>query len=108
MTYQLDLLGRPVNVGDKVLVKGYGSMCNDTVADVLRVNKSSISINLQKPVLDWGEYDPVTRHYPNRKITYETKRMTRDARQCIVVNELLPISEAKAEQFVLDFPEYFI
>ena len=40
--FQLDLLGRPIKVGDRVLTKGYGSAAMNNFATVIAVNRKSV------------------------------------------------------------------
>ena len=45
--HQLDLLGRPIKVGDRVLTKGYGSTSMNNFATVKSVDRKSISIDVE-------------------------------------------------------------
>ena len=108
--FQLDILGRPIKVGDTVLVTGYCSTTLDQKATVLSVNKKSISVNVEYTYRDWGSYDHQTRSYPNAKFTTETKRMQRQGyRQVLVISSDLVDSAAQAKQEFIDtHPEVFV
>ena len=108
--YQLDILGRPIKVGDTVLVTGYGSTTLDQKATVLAVNKKSISINVECTHRYWGSYDHQTRSYPDMRITTELKRMQRQGyRQVLVIPSDLVDSAAQAKQEFIDtHPEVFV
>ena len=108
--FQLDILGRPIKVGDTVLVTGYGSTTIDQKATVLAVNKKSISVNVEYTYRYWGPYDHQTRSYPNAKFTTELKRMQRKGcRQVLVIPSDLVDSAAQAKQEFIDtHPELFV
>ena len=101
--FQLDLLGRPIKVGDRVLTKAYGSPCMDCFATVVSVNRKSISIDvhLYKWVSDASN--------KWTRVPAGTKRMDRVGyTSVLVVNELEPISTALADAFIQDHPELAI
>ena len=105
--YQLDILGRPIQVGDRILTTGYGSTALNQPATVLSVNRKSISIDLEVTRTDWGDYNPITRSYPNRKHVTTTKRMKRVGHyQCLVIPQsLIDDSTAAFHSFVDSHPE---
>ena len=114
--HQLDLLGRPIKVGDRVLTKGYGSPAMNNFATVKSVNRKSIVIDVEYTHTDWGEYSPRPEGttgpwntYPNRKRTTTIKPMKRVGyHSVLVVNELEPISTALANDFIQTHPELAI
>ena len=102
--YQLDMLGRPIHVGDTILVKSYGSCSQDTFAIVKKVNSKSIVIDVNAPA-KW-ERGPNGRWY---KIPGQgTIPMKRQGKDTLVVNELAPISKPLTDAFITDHPELFI
>ena len=100
--FQLDLLGRPIKVGDRVLTKSYGSAAMNNFATVVSVNRKSVSINVE--YRDWYRDDLGNW---GRRIT--TKLMKRVGyHSVLVVNELEPISTALANDFIQTHPELAI
>ncbi len=114
--HQLDLLGRPIKVGDRVLTKGYGSPAMNNFATVKAVNRKSISIDVEYAHWDHGEFSPRPANhtgywnsYPNRKLTTTVKPMKRVGyHSVLVVNELEPISTSLAQTFADEHPEWLI
>ena len=114
--HQLDLLGRPIKVGDRVLTKGYGSASMNNFATVKAVNRKSISIDVEYNRWDWGDYVPMPAdhvgfwdRYPNRKLITTVKPMKRVGyHSVLVVNELEPISTSFAQTFANEHPEWLI
>ena len=101
--HQLGLLGRPINVGDRVLTKSYGSSCMDTLASVVAVNCKSVSIDVN--ITKW-EKNENGRWY---RAPAGTKRMKRIGYcNVLVVNELEPISTTVANEFINSHPELAI
>ena len=101
--FQLDLLGRPIKVGDRVLTKAYGSPHIDHLATVISVNRKSISIDVH--LTKW-ERSTSGAWY---RVPIGTKRMNRVGyTSVLVVNELEPISTALADAFIQDHPELAI
>jgi hypothetical protein len=101
---QVDILGNPVKVGDKVLVKGYGSVKMDIVRTVERVNKRSIS---------WKELDIEMYGWDSENRKYNKKLVAKNIRRiacldCIVINSQLPVSEKEKDNFVKEHPEIFL
>ena len=114
--HQLDLLGRPIKVGDRVLTKGYGSAAMNNFATVKSVNRKSITIDVEYTHTDWGDWSPRPEGYvgfwdayPNRKRVTTTKPMKRVGyHSVLVVNELEPISTPLAQTFADEHPEWLI
>ena len=100
--FQLDLLGRPIKVGDRVLTKGYGSVAMNNFATVISINRKSISINVE--AYSWTKDD--TGHWARRTSTRLMKRV--GYHSVLVVNELEPISTALADEFIQLHPELAI
>lgn len=101
--FQLDLLGRPIKVGDRVLTKGYGSASMNNFATVVSVNRKSVSINVE--AYSWTK-DAHTGAWSRRVSTRLMKRV--GYHSVLVVNELEPISTALADEFVQLHPELAI
>ena len=106
MTLPLDMLKRPVKVGDTILCKGYGSCSHDTFTTVLKTNPTTVTI---KNSWSTWDKDPVTGKW-SRQVHYgdKGKLQTRRYSEVLVVNELLPISEALAQEYVATHPEHFL
>lgn len=100
--FQLDLLGRPIKVGDRVLTKGYGSAAMNNFATVVSVNRKSISINVEYH--NW--YRDYSGKWQSRTSTKLMKRV--GYHSVLVVNELEPISTALANDFIQTHPELAI
>ena len=77
-----DILGRPIQKGDTVLVKGYGSPCNDTIAIVDKVAKVNVYVYVPDR---WASY--YNKRYPKNEQRPESKRMARRPSECIIINE---------------------
>ncbi len=101
--FQLDLLGRPIKVGDRVLTKNYGQAALNHFATVLKVNSKSILVNVEARTY---HRDPATNHWQTRISTKPMKRV--GYTDCLVVNELEPISTALADDFRNLHPELAI
>ena len=101
--YQLDLLGRPINVGDRILTKSYGSPCMDTFATVKTVNKKSITVDTEYRTwsrnLDTNQWESKITIKPMKRVGYHS---------CLVVNELEAISTMYANEFINNHPEMAI
>lgn len=100
--FQLDLLGRPIKVGDRVLTKGYGSAAMNNFATVVSVNRKSVSINVE--YRNW--YSDDSGNWQSRTSTKLMKRV--GYHSVLVVNELEPISTALANDFIQTHPELAI
>lgn len=100
--FQLDLLGRPIKVGDRVLTKGFNSASMNNFATVVSVNRKSVSINVE--YRDW--YRDNSNTWKSRMSTKLMKRV--GYHSVLVVNELEPISTALADEFVQLHPELAI
>jgi dTDP-4-amino-4,6-dideoxygalactose transaminase len=101
--YQLDLLGRPIKVGDRVLTKNFGSAALNHFATVLKVNAKSILVNVEHHT--W-QMDPNTTSWQRKISTKPMKRV--GYTDCLVVNELESISTALADDFCNLHPELAI
>lgn len=78
----LDLLNRPIAVGDTVLTKpSYSSELN-CIATVKKVNGKSVIVEVQKKVNRWNR---TTNKYEFVRIQIETIRRRPD--YCVVINE---------------------
>ena len=99
--YQLDLLGRPIKVGDRVLTKNYGSAALNHFATVLKVNAKSILVNVEMHT--WVR---VSDEWKSQITTKAMKRV--GYTNCLVVNELEPISTTLADDFRNLHPELAI
>lgn len=100
--FQLDLLGRPIKVGDRVLTKNYGSGSLNHFATVLKVNAKSILVNVEYRTYirdDTGYWQTRITAKPMKRVGYT---------DCLVVNELEPISTALADDFRNLHPELAI
>ena len=83
----LDLLGQPLSVGDHVLTKSHGSQNLNTLAVIKKITPKALKIEVPKTYTDWGQYDHVTRSYPNYKRVTSTVEMTRYTHNCIKISK---------------------
>ena len=91
----LDILKRPINKGDTVITKNYGSPTMDYVAKVIQVNKTTISVAATKRC--WA-YDSVAQKY-----NYATQESTihRKPCECAVVTKQLAYNQATYPEFCI-------
>jgi len=91
-----DILGRPIKIGDTILVKGYGSRYNDTITTVDKVTKENIYVLIRDPWVEgWYMRDPQTHSRP------EPKRLACNPYEYVVINEQLAYNST-------EWPELFI
>jgi hypothetical protein len=84
-----DAIGRPIQLNDTVLVKGYGRCNMDTIAKITKITKKSVHVEIpasyyvriEDPTVQWGW------RYERR--TDEVKLMKRSSSDFIVINEQL-------------------
>lgn len=97
--YVLDMLGRPVKVGDTILTKGYRSVSQNTLASVVRVNKRTVSITVAR---NWW-------NYATRTMEHEDTPMLRKPYEILVLPaDYLAESTRLRDTFVEEHPEIFI
>ena len=95
-----DIFGQPIQVGDMVMTKSYGSTLNDHFATVKRISPKSMTVEIKKSYWNWGNYDYTTKSYPNRQKITETADMRRDPRECIkITQEMYDNIQASKETF---------
>jgi len=88
----LDILGCPITVGSMVLTAGYSRAAFDTIAEVQKVNKKTISVVLM--ARSWT-YDPTTKRHT---VHHTHKTMRRHSDQVVVIDQQLAYIQA-------NFPE---
>ena len=76
----LDLLRRPIAVGDTVITKGYFDCTMKSICPVIAVKKDHIIIQLSKSDADSRAYHSKTKH---------PELMKRYGYECVVINEQL-------------------
>ena len=86
-----DIFKRPVKVGDTVLTTGYYSAVLNEIAEVKKITKDHIHVDIAI-----SSYNYQTGH---RDISH--KRMKRDRYQFVIINEQLQFNHD-------NFPEYYI
>ena len=95
-----DIFGQPLQVGDMIMTKSYGSTLNDHFATIKRISPKSMTVAIEKSYWHWGNWDPVTRSYPNKQKIVEVADMRRDPRECIkITQEMYDNIVASREQF---------
>lgn len=81
----LDLLKRPIKVGDTILTKGYGQCAIREQFTVVKLYKEHVGVELSDKALAWRtRYTKVSNAKILRRLPYE----------CIVVNEQLAYNQA--------------
>lgn len=117
---QLDMAGQELKVGDYILCKGYASTQLNQIAQIIRVNKKSISIKVNKRYTKWGDYEPRPSNwnnatqgcwnsYPHRKYIDKWESITRRSYECLKVSpDFVAQSEARIEELTDQYPELFI
>jgi len=94
----VDILCRPIKLGQTVLVRGYGSQNTDTFATVTRINRKRITVKT---------YESFTRYtYTTR--TTDTKLYRYAPEMLIVPYEFIEAAELEKQQLPLNYPEFFI
>ena len=92
----LDLLNRPIMVGDTVLTKPSYSPEMNCVGTIQKVNGKSVIVEVQKKVKRWNR---ATRKYEFLRIDIETLRRRPD--YCVVINEQYAYNKQH-------WPEYYL
>lgn len=113
---QTDMLGQPLYVGDTVLCKGYGSSDKNTFATVVKVNKKTISVMLEKTSITYGRYYPRPaghsgpwNYYPDYARTVETVPYKRAGFDTLKIpKDFMQIAEARLEEVVNQHPEIML
>ena len=103
----LDQLKQPINLGDKLLIKGYYAMSLDTIATVVAINAKSVSVEFQSKVIDQRSiFDPSTGKWTPPTYRTETVKMTRRPSECLkITNEFIANAQQEAEQAMQEFLE---
>lgn len=95
-----DIFGQPIQVGDTIMTKSYGSTLNDHFATVKRISPKSMTVEIKKSYWNWGNYDYATKSYPNKQKIVEMVDMRRDPRECIkITQEMYDNIQASADAF---------
>lgn len=96
--YQLDLLGRPIQLNDRVLFKGKYSPTINARGTIIKVNKKTVKI--QYDATHYHTVYSYTTSAPLPKLTkVEISTLNRPGFDCLVINEL----EATSTQLFTDF-----
>ena len=91
----LDILKRPINVGDIVITKNYASPVMDYVTTVIKVNRTTISIAATKR---YWRYDATTQKH---EWVTEPSFIRRKPYECAVVTEQLEYNRATYPEFTI-------
>lgn len=110
------MLGQPLKVGDTILTKSYGSLVLNYFAEVKKVNKKSIVVELDARFYSYGEYVPRPNNHsgywnahPNGKWVSEKKPMKRIAMDCLKISPDQQVYSDQREQELFNlYPELFI
>ena len=81
----LDLLKRPIKVGDTILTKGYGQCAIREQFTVVKLYKEHVGVELSEHTIDWRSRNTKV---PNARI------LKRFPFECIVINEQLAHNRA--------------
>lgn len=87
----LDILQRPVKIGDTVLTKGYYAVNLDTITTVTKILKNGIQVNV--PIRQYNS--------DTHQIESIMKPLKRDSSSFIIINEQLQYNKTA-------YPEYCI
>jgi len=94
-----DILGRPLKVGDKVLTKAKYSWIMGTLATITKINRVTITFSIiSKEGVNYHR-DPLLDHYVYEYFEDVTYTVRRSPSECVVINELLPVSQALANTY---------
>lgn len=113
---KLDMIGQSLQVGDTILCKGYASAMIDTQAEIVSINRKTISVLLLVQHWELGNYVPQPENhvglwnsFPDQKSTTTYKRRTKRPDEVIKVSpELLQAGRDNVQQIKDDHPELFI
>lgn len=87
----LDCLGHPIRVGDTVLTAQYCSPTFDTITKVIKVNKTTITLKIDKYTYDYSLGKTVKELHSVKRFPY----------QMVVINKQLQHNQK-------EFPEYML
>ncbi len=93
---QYDALGRKFQLGDTILVKGYGSTTMSTITTVDSITKTRIRCAISA---SWYAWDAEAGRYVRR--TEQGKPMYRHPKECVIINEQLAYNHA-------EYPELYV
>ena len=91
----LDLLNRPIMVGDTVLTRGYMRPGHTTLATIIKVNRTTVTVNVPK---SYWLYDAVAKTHRKHS---ETSPIRRAGKDCIIVNEQLAHNREHYPEFAI-------
>ena len=91
----LDILKRPINVGDIVITKDYASSVMNYVTTVIKVNRTTISVAATK---SYWSYDAILQKH--NRVT-EQGIIRRKPHECAVVTEQLIHNRATYPEFCI-------
>lgn len=113
---KVDMIGQKLEVGDTVLCKGFCSPMIDTKAEIISINRKTVSVNLHVVTWSMGKFNPPPanhsgpwNYYPDSKRIDEYQRRTKQPSELLKVpKELLESADSQLQQIVDDHPELFI
>ena len=100
--YHFDVIGRPIKLNDRVLVKGYYCVgIGKTLGTITKINKKSIIVTVDDPFYKYSyDWDA-----PRKKET----RLPRHGNDCLVVTaRYLKEADRELTKFTFKHPEMFI
>jgi hypothetical protein len=113
---KLDMLGQKLNVGDQILVKGYGSPVHNNIATVKKINKVNLAVDVEAHYFDydahrkWCSLNPGV-NYWKVGVSFrkkELKTMARNPADVIKFDKQVASARAEYEALEEAYPEMFI
>lgn len=115
---KLDMLGQPLSKNDQVLVKSYGSATHDTIANIKRVNRVNLVIDVDRREFDsehfqtWQDANPGKYWWKaaDRNQFYKTytQEMSRHPSDVVKFDKQAEIAKSEYSKLVDAYPECFI
>lgn len=85
--YHVDILGQQISVGDIVLTKGRYSSSLDSIATVLKLNISSITVSLQEQFYEFSNLSDYAHGVTKRIEIHKTRK---DSSNMLVLTSFIP------------------
>lgn len=112
----LDMLGQPLKVGDRVLVKSYQSPAHDNISTIKRINKVNLVVDVEKYEFDYDAYHKWHDANPGKNWWREGKsfrvkeiiEMSRKPSDVILFNEQEKIADKAYSNLSAEYPEFYI
>lgn len=115
----VDMLGQPLKVGDRVLVKGYSSPTHNLIAEIKKVNKVNLKVDVTKTQYQYSAYMDAVDNYkyngstgkePNWRdyMISVTVPMNRDPYDVIKFEAQEKVAKEEFEKLMDEHPEAFV